>query len=150
MADPWSDEREARLVTLWYERTADGRKYANSQGKIGRLLGVSKNAVIGKRNRLGLPARGEFTKKPKPPPETPAKRQPKTTLAPLSPSPEPPAPKTPPHFRTITCCWPIGEPGTRAFRFCDAVCDLGKSYCADHARLSYVKVRDRREDHAGC
>ena len=38
------------------------------------------------------------------------------------------------------CCYPIGEPGTRGFRYCDA--DLsGASYCADHARLCTIRVR---------
>ncbi|HJS84475.1 MAG TPA: GcrA family cell cycle regulator, partial [Acetobacteraceae bacterium] len=53
-----------------------------------------------------------------------------------------------PYGRVVTCCWPIGEPGTRSFRFCDAESMPGKPYCAEHAELAYVKVRDRREDAA--
>jgi GcrA cell cycle regulator len=48
----------------------------------------------------------------------------------------------------VTCCWPIGEPGTRSFRFCDDASEPGKPYCTEHAKLAYVKVRDRREDAA--
>jgi GcrA cell cycle regulator len=48
--------------------------------------------------------------------------------------------------RLVTCCWPIGEPGTRSFRFCDADALSGKPYCQEHAQLAYVKVRDRREE----
>lgn len=49
-------------------------------------------------------------------------------------------------LRASPCCWPIGEPGTRSFRFCDVGAIAGKPYCDEHAALAYVKVRDRRED----
>jgi hypothetical protein len=39
--------------------------------------------------------------------------------------------------RVIDCCWPIGEPGTRGFRFCDADSLPGRQYCAAHAALAY-------------
>ena len=58
----------------------------------------------------------------------------------------PPAPR--PYGRIVTCCWPLGEPGTRSFRFCDEASEPGKPDRADHAKLAYVKVRDRREDAA--
>jgi GcrA cell cycle regulator len=50
--------------------------------------------------------------------------------------------------RTHSCCWPLGDPGTRSFRFCDAGATQGKPYCAEHAAIAYVKVRDRREEAA--
>jgi GcrA cell cycle regulator len=50
--------------------------------------------------------------------------------------------------RTMSCCWPLGEPGTPSFRFCDADAAPGKPYCGDHAAVAYVKVRDRREEAA--
>jgi GcrA cell cycle regulator len=50
--------------------------------------------------------------------------------------------------RASACCWPIGEPGTKSFRFCDAAATAGKPYCTEHAQIAYVKVRDRREDAA--
>jgi GcrA cell cycle regulator len=50
--------------------------------------------------------------------------------------------------RLVPCCWPIGEPGTKSFRFCDHDALTGKPYCAEHAQLAYVKVRDRREEAA--
>jgi GcrA cell cycle regulator len=46
------------------------------------------------------------------------------------------------------CCWPIGEPGTKAFRFCDDISLPGKPYCDEHAKLAYVRIRDRKEDAA--
>jgi len=47
-----------------------------------------------------------------------------------------------------SCCWPIGEPGTPGFRFCAAEALNGKPYCAEHAAVAYVRVKDRREDAA--
>jgi GcrA cell cycle regulator len=47
-----------------------------------------------------------------------------------------------------SCCWPIGEPGTKSFRFCDDLSISGKPYCDQHAKLAYVRVRDRKEDAA--
>jgi GcrA cell cycle regulator len=47
-----------------------------------------------------------------------------------------------------SCCWPIGEPGTREFRFCAAEADTGRPYCAEHSAIAYVRARDRRSDAA--
>jgi GcrA cell cycle regulator len=52
-----------------------------------------------------------------------------------------PAPKAiyrlPPQFgRVATCCWPIGEPGSRSLRFCDDAATPGRSYCAEHVKLA--------------
>lgn len=46
---PWSDDMIPRLRSLWDEGL--------STAEIGRRLGVSKNAVVGKAHRLYLPAR---------------------------------------------------------------------------------------------
>ena len=53
-----------------------------------------------------------------------------------------------PYGRIVTCCWPMGEPGTREFRFCDVPSEPGRPYCEDHIKVAYVKVRDRRDDAA--
>lgn len=34
------------------------------------------------------------------------------------------------------CCWPLGEPGTRGFRFCCAETN-GRIYCPEHDRLAF-------------
>ena len=168
----WAEETIVRLRTLWDEGL--------STAEIGRRLGVSKNAVVGKAHRLDLPARpspirrdggsGRIARRSAPrrvagptlPPlssstsmsaATPG--QPVLTrMAPIQKPPTvtpvarvtPPAPR--PYGRIVTCCWPIGEPGTRSFRFCDDASEPGKPYCTEHAKLAYVKVRDRREDAA--
>jgi GcrA cell cycle regulator len=170
----WAVETIVRLRTLWDEGL--------STAEIGRRLGVSKNAVVGKAHRLDLPARPSPIRRdgsgPAVPRRSPAPRRiAGPTLPPLSstspvtassagpsmmprmlaPTPRPipvpppvrvasPAPR--PYGRIVTCCWPIGEPGTRSFRFCDVASEPGKPYCSDHAKLAYVRVRDRREDAA--
>lgn len=174
----WTDETISRLRVLWTE--------GHSTAEIGRRLGVSKNAVVGKAHRLDLAARpspirpsadGARTRSPLrrvagptlPPlasarvPAPPSQPAPPRTvgpfaLKPLQAAPRPvpapaPAPRLQavaprPYGRIVTCCWPLGEPGTKSFRFCDAESVPGKPYCNDHAELAYVRVRDRREDAA--
>jgi len=89
------------------------------------------------------------------PMQAPVARMPAAAPAPqpaVRPVVAPPPPRvvsTPrPFARSIACCWPIGEPGTPNFHFCDADAVPGKPYCEPHAQIAYVKVRDRREDAA--
>lgn len=42
------------------------------------------------------------------------------------------------------CCWPLGDVGTREFRFCDDVAEAGRPYCGAHCREAYVpRARER-------
>ncbi|HET6183330.1 MAG TPA: GcrA family cell cycle regulator [Acetobacteraceae bacterium] len=164
----WTEETIAQLRVLWDE--------GHSTAEIGRRLGMSKNAVVGKAHRLDLAPRPSPIRplpegaRPRPAPRRVAgptlpplasTRAPATAYAAPAlraiPSPRPaPAPAAPrlqpvaprPYGRVITCCWPLGEPGTKEFRFCDVASVPGKPYCEAHAELAYVKVRDRREDAA--
>lgn len=162
----WSEVTIENLRALWAE--------GHSTAEIGRRLGVSKNAVVGKAHRLDLPARPSPIRRDGPASGLLRRAMPRRiagpTLPPLSsaqplaampapaaaPRPKPvsaPPPRVQavpprPYGRLVACCWPIGEPGTREFRFCDAESVPGKPYCAEHAQLAYVKVRDRREDAA--
>jgi GcrA cell cycle regulator len=159
----WTEETVMRLRGLWDEGL--------STAEIGRRLGMTKNAIVGKAHRLDLPARpspirrGSGERRPRQPrlrrtpgptlPPLASVRQAPPTTARLAPAghqaPQPPrlqAVPPPRYGRVITCCWPIGEPGTKSFRFCDSPSVPGKPYCGEHAALAYVKVRDRREDAA--
>jgi GcrA cell cycle regulator len=165
----WSEDTITRLRALWDE--------GHSTAEIGRRLGVSKNAVVGKAHRLDLPARPSPIRHM---PEGAVRRPPAArraqgpTLPPLAstrsvgpvggvarpvvaavrpvqvapPALRVAAPAPRPYGRVVTCCWPIGEPGTRGFRFCDDQSVPGKPYCAEHAELAYVRIKDRREDAA--
>lgn len=157
----WTTEAIDRLRALWAE--------GHSTAEIGRRMGISKNAVVGKAHRLQLSARPSPIRREAPAARpVPAGRQP--TLPPLravAPPPPPrreeprpiPAPVAAPQATAVVrpfprstharaCCWPIGEPGTEGFRFCTAEAMAPKPYCAEHAALAYVRVRDRREDAA--
>lgn len=156
-ASPWTDATNTRLRHLWNEGL--------STAEIGRRLNVSKNSVIGKAHRLDLPGRPSPIKcvdGPKPrqlrprlprhlpeSPPTPAAR-PGTDGEALGTSGNP-APRITtttvriPPLRIVECCWPIGDPGTSSFRFCDAPALAGKPYCACHARLAYVRTHSDRE-----
>ena len=159
----WTEETVMRLRALWDEGL--------STAEIGRRLGMTKNAIVGKAHRLDLPARpspirastGErrprqprVRRNPGPtlPPLASVRSQPiapaRTTPAAYQAPPPPRLQAVPPprYGRVITCCWPIGEPGTRSFRFCDCPSVPGKPYCEEHAARAYVKIRDRREDAA--
>ena len=160
---PWTDVAKARLRNLWHEGL--------STAEIGRRLNVSKNSVIGQAHRLDLPKRPypiKYSAGQKPrlsPPHLPARLSnmvclPQTSAvhdtkpeAGVSPATtildKPSGMVTPsariPSYRITECCWPIGDPGTSNFRFCDAPALPGKPYCAAHARLAYVSTRSGAE-----
>lgn len=171
----WNEDTIARLRGLWDE--------GHSTAEIGRRMGVSKNAVVGKAHRLALPPRPSPIRRGEgAPADRAAPRRAGGAILPVleaagetrpdagparragadgagtappcgRPSPAPvqasrPVALAKPAARTGTCCWPIGEPGTRSFRFCDTPAMGGKPYCLEHVQLAYVKVRDRREDAA--
>ncbi len=177
----WTEERIKYLHELLYILNP-----TPTTAEIGRLMGCSKNAVIGKAGRMrrsghDFPARpnpvklsGRDTRQnrrdrrkalpqvkalPPLPSEEVARLVPQL-VAPEYTEPTKSivitpkskiAPKSRQHapvfvWRQHECCWPIGEPGTRDFRFCDEVTVNGKVYCDDHMEIAYVRVRDRRED----
>ena len=81
-SDPfdWNDENVRRLKTLWAE--------GHSTAEIGRRMGVTKNAIVGKAHRLNLPARpspirAEAERKPRQP-----RRAPRVTLPGVQPPPD--------------------------------------------------------------
>ncbi|MFC7475364.1 GcrA family cell cycle regulator [Dankookia sp. GCM10030260] len=161
----WTAEAIDQLRAYWAE--------GHSTAEIGRRMGISKNAVVGKAHRLNLPARPspirrEAEAAPRP---VAAPRRPAATPAPVpvreapplrrleAPVPVAAAPVAAPAPRAMvvrpfprasarSCCWPLGEPGTPDFRFCSGNATPGKPYCAEHASVAYVRVRERREDAA--
>ena len=158
----WTTEAIDQLRAFWAE--------GHSTAEIGRRMGISKNAVVGKAHRLNLPARpspirreaerAEASPRPVPQPRRPVAapapaplREPapvrRLDVAPPA-APPPPAMVVRPFPRAAarSCCWPLGEPGTPDFRFCTVSATPGKPYCAEHASVAYVRVRERREDAA--
>lgn len=65
------------------------------------------------------------------------------------PAPSPVAPPRPAFVRPSSeCCWPIGEPGTKGFRFCGDPSIPGKSYCPPHRDKAFVATRPRADQYA--
>ena len=153
----WTSDVIATLRRFWEE--------GHSTAEIGRRMGVSKNAIVGKAHRLNLPSRPS----PIRPLEagtartiTPPKRTRVPRLAelipvsaemPAAPKSVPPPVAAVPHppqiverrpFVTIgskPCCWPTGEPGTPAFRFCHSFAVAHKPYCEQHCTRAYKPPR---------
>lgn len=136
----WPPERDAALMQLWADRGL-------SAAEIGRRLGISKNAVVGRSHRLRLPARPSpiirngdkpRVRRPRPPRET----LPLQEMAPIR-EPLPLLHQTPEPIITADkarglCCWPIGHPGTSDFAFCGNASRPGKPYCNEHCQRAYV------------
>ncbi len=151
----WNEDTIARIRALWDEGL--------STAEIGRRMGVTKNAVVGKAHRLNLPARPspiQRTAGEKKPRRSAPRRITGPTLPALHSAASSPLPFRPavvlrpvtsqprPAGRVTSCCWPLGEPGKPDFRFCGDPTMPAKPYCEEHVALAYVKVRDRREDAA--
>lgn len=151
----WSQERTDTLKKLW----ADG----HSGSAIARRLGgVTRNAVIGKVHRLGLPLRVRpaknerkrrhrvYVPRPKPVPTTAYARMlatmPKEEIA--APYVELDIPlKERQTIETLEkhhCRWPIGDPQHADFHFCGKQKVAGLSYCEFHARRAYAPPAVRR------
>lgn len=114
MGADWTPDRVAALIALWGEE--------HSTSEIGRRLGITKNAVIGKVHRIGLPQR-----RPSPVAEPDVAEVIKLDS-----------------LRPGMCSWPLGNPGEEGFHFCgDGTVD-GKPYCAKHCAVAYVKVTRER------
>ena len=146
----WTEDGIMRLRALW----ADGHATA----EIGRRLCVSKSAIIGKAHRLDLPPRpspihAKGSGKPRRPRIPRALDLPSLGAVADSvpttrvPTPTPAKPAVPAFVRPATrhpCCWPVGEPRTFGFRYCDAAAEPGRPYCSEHASLAYVAARRAR------
>jgi GcrA cell cycle regulator len=113
LAAGWNDDNTERLRGFWDE--------VLTASEIGRRIGVTKNAVIGKVWRLALPRRREAQPNPK--------------------RPEIPFPAR------DECFWPIGNPGTPGFHFCGQAAVAGKPYCEAHCRRAYLRPTKSLAEH---
>ena len=158
----WDADAIALLEAL-YAKGLTGRQ-------IGLELGCSRNAVIGKIDRMGWRVK-EFEKKkrkfqadkaaglhPKRPPRAlPHSNAGRSRIDDRYVPYLPPEPAKPNEMKCCTllqltnksCRWPIGDPQERDFHFCgNDVAGDGCVYCAYHTRISYTSAADRRADKA--
>ena len=120
----WTEERLVDLTRLWGEGL--------SITQIGLVLGVSRNAVVGKVHRMGLPKRqSPIVKSDKPRvPKDPIQRR---RTVPLSLE----------QWDRNTCSWPTGDPKTDNFSFCGDQVAPGRPYCTAHCSKAYTTAREK-------
>jgi GcrA cell cycle regulator len=159
----WTDERVELLKKLWSEGLSASQI-------AGRLGGVTRNAVIGKVHRLGLSGRvsapSGAVKRQGPRITTPRRvMKPKfTTVGNLAlralyqPESEPYTPqceeieiplnerKSLLDLTESSCRWPIGDPQTAEFHFCNRNKVTGLPYCEAHARRAFQPPQPRRRE----
>jgi GcrA cell cycle regulator len=138
LRDTWTAERVARLKS--------GVNAGLSCAQIANEIGVSRNAVIGKINRLGL-SRGRNPTAPRPRdgvlirrPKVLTQRLVLKALFESAPIAGDVVSSEPCSLLNLTprkCRWPISGVGSVDFTFCGNTTVDGMSYCAGHARIAY-------------
>ena len=104
----WTPERIALLKLLW------------DQGVTTAEIGVSKNAVVGKVDRIGLVPR--IVKE---------SQQPRRNVF---------------EFTGPACMWPIGHPTDDDFHFCGKHPVSGRPYCEAHVAKAYIRPKDLKTE----
>lgn len=116
----WNDGNIQILTRLWYQGL--------SAGRIGKILGATRNAIMGKAMRIGLPHKRD-------------RRAFVPSLPPTPPPDDPIATCEQPHdiariafsqLTAHTCRWPV------QWGFCGDTPIDGKPYCAHHCSRAYV------------
>ena len=141
----WTPERIKVLIGLWEEGLPTS--------EIGRRLGVTKNAVVGKVHRLGLKKRQSPIRQSAGTSSQPKKAKKAPPAQPTTAQPQSAPVKLPTgdvvRLEELTaqmCCWPEGEPGTPEFHFCGQPAVPEKPYCEEHCARAYVKVsKDKKK-----
>ena len=129
-------------TTIWDEKKLEMLKSLWDQGipitKIGNELGVSRNAIAGKAHRLGLPKRNSPISNNEKDVLQNKKLNDKVILndIPLK-----------LHLREVEwtrtkCCWPLGDPKLKGFKFCGKEIVLGRPYCVKHSNIAYTNARE--------
>ena len=139
---PWDENNVTKLRELWDQGLPTAQ--------IGKLLGFTKNAVVGKAHRIGLERR------PSPIRRTAVKPDRKKARSPVMPklnfeSKEEniPLKQESLSFKPVVknlfvksdkrgCEWPQGHPDEMDFHFCGKERFEDKPYCLDHCAIAYV------------
>ena len=147
---PWDDNNVSKLRELWDQGLPTAQ--------IGKLLGFTKNAVVGKAHRIGLERR------PSPIRRTAVKPDRKKARSPIIPKLNFEVKKNEvkeslvhqQNFQPVVknlftksvkrgCEWPEGHPDEADFRFCGKDRFEDKPYCLDHCAVAYV-VPEKEEN----
>ena len=140
---PWDDNNVSKLRELWDQGLPTAQ--------IGKLLGFTKNAVVGKAHRIGLESR------PSPIRRTAVKPDRKKARSPIIPKlnfevKKDEVKENPVHQQTFQplvknlftksvkrgCEWPEGHPDESDFKYSGKERFEDKPYCIDHCAVAYV------------
>ena len=140
---PWDDNNVSKLRELWDQGLPTAQ--------IGKLLGFTKNAVVGKAHRIGLERR------PSPIRRTAVKPDRKKARSPIIPKLNFEVEKNEVKEKVVLqqtfqpvvknlftksvkrgCEWPEGHPDEPDFKFCGKERFEDKPYCIDHCAVAYV------------
>ena len=163
----WTNEwPQDRIVML--KQLCDARE---SFAKIAKLLGVTRNAAIGKARREGFrncdprpPAKPRILKSPAERARERFMRQANWTAKRADREAkakgrareiaegtftfdqfyEAPNPIGLLALNSNTCRWPYGDPKTDEFHFCGGKPSVGKPYCPTHSRIAYRPATERK------
>lgn len=130
----WTPERIAEVTRLWGEGV--------TTAEIGELVGVTKNAVVGKAHRLGLPPRPSPIR-PKGDGRVGDRGRGATQLSATA------SGKIVQQVALATfgarCKWPFGHPDEANFHFCSSLALVNSSYCSVHYQMAYLPARPRKD-----
>ena len=147
---PWDDNSVAKLRELWDQGLPTAQ--------IGKLLGFTKNAVVGKAHRIGLERR------PSPIRRTAVKPDRKKARSPVMPklnfeSKQETLTENKEYsgFQPVIknmfnssikrgCEWPEGHPDESDFNFCGKDRFEDKPYCLEHCAVAYVIPEKEEEE----
>lgn len=116
----WTEEKQQLLEKMWKEG-AVARDIAEALGG-----GITRNAVIGKANRMGL------SQQPKEPQDVPCQAEEEAVTI----------------LSTKHCQWPFGDPNDNDFHFCGKPAEPDWPYCQDHCNEAYRSLNDKDNDEA--
>ena len=139
---PWDNDNVSRLKELWDQGLPTAQ--------IGKLLGFTKNAVVGKAHRIGLERRPSPIRRSAVKPDRKKARSPVMPKLTFETSSEEKiytskiTTLTPSIKNIFTanskrgCEWPEGHPDEPEFHFCNKERFDDKPYCLDHCSVAYV------------
>lgn len=141
MNAPWTEAQDDFIRTHWL----NGLSATAIAGLLTDRPGITRNAVIGRLHRMGVPPRANPNKKsnqprprkPRPPRAKPITHTPPHTLSPIG-------------AKRIMDIGPgecryIREPLEGPWAFCSRACAEGRSFCADHHALVYVPGKPKND-----
>ena len=145
---PWDENNVSKLRELWDQGLPTAQ--------IGKLLGFTKNAVVGKAHRIGLERRPSPIRRTAVKPDRKKARSPVMPKLNFEKSDDSILQNESTSFQPVVknllntntkrgCEWPQGHPDEIDFHFCGKDRFEDKPYCLDHCAVAYV-VPEKEEN----